>query len=44
MYIVTHRNTVSLYNNSSVWLDTRDAFSRISYRTAISNLNVSEGI
>ena len=24
VYIVNHRQTVSLYNNSSVWLDTRD--------------------
>ena len=24
MYIVMHRQTVSLYHNSSVWLDTQD--------------------
>ena len=27
VYIVIHRQTVSLYNNSSVWLDTKDASS-----------------
>ena len=27
-YIVIHRQTVSLYHNSSVWLDTRDILSR----------------
>ena len=27
IYIVIHRQTVSLYHNSSVWLDTRDASS-----------------
>ena len=25
MYIVIHKETVSLYHNSSVWLDTQDA-------------------
>ena len=28
IYIVIHRQTVSLYQNSSVWLDTQDARSR----------------
>ena len=28
IYIVIHRLTVSLYQNSSVWLDTQDASSR----------------
>ena len=28
MYIVIHRQTVSFYQNSSVWLDTQDARSR----------------
>ena len=28
VYIVIHRQTVSLYHNSSVWLDTLDASSR----------------
>ena len=27
MYIVINRQTVSLYHNSSVWLDTQDASS-----------------
>ena len=46
MYIVIHRQTVSLYHNSSVWLDTQDASSwdrnapnftldLISYRSAL---------
>ena len=28
IYIVIHRQTVSFYQNSSVWLDTQDALSR----------------
>ena len=28
VYIVIHRQTVSFYQNSSVWLDTQDARSR----------------
>ena len=28
IYIVNHRQTVSFYQNSSVWLDTQDARSR----------------
>ena len=28
IYIVIHRQTVSFYQNSSVWLDTQDARSR----------------
>ena len=28
IYIVIHRQTVSFYQNSSVWLDTQDAQSR----------------
>ena len=28
IYIVIHRQTVSFYQNSSVWLDTQDAGSR----------------
>ena len=28
IYIIIHRQTVSFYQNSSVWLDTQDARSR----------------
>ena len=54
-YIVMHRQTLSLYHNSNVWLETRDASSwdrnpadftpiRYLYRAAISNLSWSKGI
>ena len=47
IYVVIHRQTVSLYQNSSVWLDTQNASSwdqnppnftldLVSYRSAIS--------
>ena len=55
IYIVIYGQTVSLYHNSSVCLDTRDAsswvpnppdfnVSQTSYSKAIVNLRVSEGI
>ena len=28
IYIIIHRQTVSFYQNSSMWLDTQDAWSR----------------
>ena len=52
---VVHRQTVSLYHNSSVWLDTQDASSwdrnlpnftldLVSYRSTIVTTYVSSGI
>ena len=54
-YIVIHRQAVSLYHNSSAWLDTQDASSwdrntpnptldMVSNRSAISVTYVSRGI
>ena len=55
IYIVIHIQTVSLYPNSSVWLDTQDAASRdrnppnftlniVSNRSVISTTYASSGI
>ena len=50
IYIVNHRKTVSLYQNSAVWLaaswdrNPADYACRLSYRRAITSLSVSEGI
>ena len=55
IYIVSHGQTVSLYLNSSVWLDTLDASSwdqnppnftleSVSYRSAISAIYITLGI
>ena len=55
IYIVHHRQTISLYHNASVWLNTQDAWSwdwnfadfytsRRFYHTATRKLSISEGI